>query len=84
MSTPEGAPVFYTIEEAAEILRLDTTRQLVRNMARLPHVQIGGSRVFTAEHIAQIALGTFVGGGNADLARLAVEQVGGESHGRSP
>ena len=55
MTAPTGAPVFYTVDEVAAILRLDTTRQLVRNMARLPHVHIGGARVFTPEHVAQIA-----------------------------
>lgn len=55
MTTAEGAPVFYTVEEVATILRLSSTRHLVRNASRLPHVHIAGRRLFTAEHIAQIA-----------------------------
>jgi hypothetical protein len=54
-SLPKGAPVFYTVDEVAAILRLDTPRHLIRNAARLPHVQIAGRRLFTAEHVAQIA-----------------------------
>ena len=55
MSAPDDAPVFYTVEEVAAILRLPSTRWLERNTARLPHTEIARQRLFTRAHVLAIA-----------------------------
>lgn len=55
MTSPNGAPVIHTLEEAAAILRVKESWLERRAAARkIPFTMLGGAYHFTAEHITEI------------------------------
>lgn len=47
-------PVLYTVDEVAELLRLDSPSHIDRHCADWPHVVIARKRMFRPEDIAEI------------------------------
>jgi len=73
--TEAGKPAFYTVREAARVLRVDpaTLYRAIREDA-FPAVRIRGRCIVPAAAIEQLAAEAAESGGCVDVARMAAEK----------